>query len=311
MTPITEWVKDSFMTVSTQNLEGKWGEVTEDGQEIWWSGINESLLKGRIWSRFIFFIDFRHFFLIRFLKRAISASQRPCKIIDFGCGTGGSTFNFSAYLQNPIDGYDVFPLQIDAAKAQAQKFSLPNHFGLIDSELLEVENAIDIIFSSDVLGHVPSVPKTLSLWNQILKKHGYVALFTEATFNKEDNGVMARLSREGLDMIGSIPGHISLFTREDLERMFFDAGFEVLERYNGGYGYAFFHPSNIVSYLKSHGQQKRSLYLILKIWDRFLKLIPFYPKPIEVIRIFATLLFGRNSYSCNYFYLLRKTKDTN
>src|SRR4051794_27835622 len=110
----------SHLDADLERYQGQWGTQLESGEEMWWSSVNPKL-KSSWYARFRFFIDARHFFLIRFLKKAHQSASSDFRAIDFGCGTGGTTLNFSNYLGFPITGYDVYETQLQIARKLNQK----------------------------------------------------------------------------------------------------------------------------------------------------------------------------------------------
>lgn len=288
----------------------QWGGKTPEGEEMWWSSVWPEL-EGDSWrGRFRFALDPRHFFLIGFLKRAIRKKRNP-QIADFGCGTGGSTVNFSRYLDVGIHGWDIFPTQIAIAKEQSHKAGSDCQFSLLnpDGTFPLRDQSLDVVFSSDVLGHVPDIRQVVREWSRVLKPGGRVVLFTESRCSPEDHSLMARLERSGIEMIASIPEHVSLLPREELERIFESSGFQVEERISSNVWHFFFAPKDYVKALA--GKKKyRGWYWLAKFWTFFSNLVPFYPKPFYFLRNAVTLIFGKRAYGCNYFYLLKNREST-
>jgi hypothetical protein len=116
---------------------------------------------------------------------------------------------------------------------------------------------------------------------------------------------MRRLADDGLDMMGMVPEHISLFSREELERMFAAAGFRMEERFSANLGHFFFFPKDYLLLLKNHAGH-RGLYWLAVVWNRISKITPFYPWPFQILRLALTRAFGRQAFGTAYFYDLRK-----
>jgi ubiquinone/menaquinone biosynthesis C-methylase UbiE len=229
------------------------------------------------------------------------------KILDYGCGTGGTTLNFSSLLDKPFTGLDIFETQLKIARTFADKQGLGCQFKLLEEggRIPAETGSIDLIFSLDVLGHVPNIPHVLAEFSRALKSGGSVLLFTESTYSDADHSIMAKLAKDGADMMGAVPEHISLFSREKLEAMFKDAGFEILERYSANVWHFFFFPKDYVLLLKGN-KNHRFVFGAAWVWNRISKILPFYPWPFQILRLFVTHLFGKNSYGTSYFYLLHK-----
>jgi hypothetical protein len=116
---------------------------------------------------------------------------------------------------------------------------------------------------------------------------------------------MARLARQGVDMMSVVPEHISLFSKETLEEMFKAADLEVVERYSANVFHFLFFPKDYVLLL--NGKLKgRSLYYLAWVWNKISKVFPFYPWPFHLLRLVFTRYFGRKAFGTSYFYYLRK-----
>ena len=282
---------------------GQWGGKIESGEEMWWSEPHTRLRTSRL-ARWGFLLDVRQHFIHRFWRKA----SPPCvRVVDFGCGTGGTTLNFSEIFRAPILGVDIFETQLEIARHHAKASGSMCSFARLEGQgRIPVEDgALDVLMSLDVLGHVPDIPRTLSEWARALRPGGNVLLFTESQHSPADRSIMARLSRAGADMVSVVPEHISLFPREELEGMFERAGFQVRERFSANVGHFFFFPKDYVLLLKGR-KDHRGYYAMAWIWNRISKLFPFYPWPFQVLRLGMTYLWGRQAYGTAYFYWLQK-----
>src|SRR5207248_2578055 len=149
---------------------------------------------------------------------------------------GGTTLNFSNYLGFPLSGYDIYETQLKIARTVNDRLSGSCLFKKMEKGAIpEADGSQDAILSVDVLAHVPSIPETLREWNRVLRMGGSVAMYCESTFSGADHSVMRRLKEQGLNLdLFFVPEHhISLYPKEELERFFADAGFEVAERFSG------------------------------------------------------------------------------
>jgi ubiquinone/menaquinone biosynthesis C-methylase UbiE len=298
------------MDTDLTRYRGQWGGTIENGEEMWWSEPDRRLAAGGFRARLRrlrFSLDVRQSYLLKFLRRALSRTQGTPELVDFGCGTGGTTLNFSRYLGVPITGLDLFETQLEIARRFAEgtgcRFERLGDAGRIP----RADGSIDVVLSLDVLGHVSDIPATLADWARVLKPGGTVALFTESSYSPGDRSLMARLARAGADMTAAVPEHISLFPREKLEEWFAAAGFEVLERASANVGHFAFFPKDYVLLLAKHPGHG-ALLAFARFWNRVTKLLPFYPLPVELARLALTRLFGANAYGTSYFYELTKKR---
>lgn len=176
---------------------GVWGGRTESGEEMWWSAPDPKLRKSP-WARFWFKVDLRHYMLHRFLVKALAGSSQK-KVIDFGCGTGGTTINFSNLVGVPIEGFDIYETQLKIARQHNLASSSQCTFRKLrkDGTILLKAESVDVIIHTDVLGHVPDIPKTLRDFHRVLKKGGVMACLPESTYCENDKSIMLALSAGG------------------------------------------------------------------------------------------------------------------
>lgn len=288
---------------SLENYRGQWGGKIANGEEMWWSEPNRKLAT-QFWARLFFFLDVRQHFIIRFWKNRKNRTSSPI-VADMGCGTGGVTLNFSNYFRTPVIGLDIFETQLEIARRFAAQQGSACTFKKISNEgLFPFENsALDVLMSLDVLGHVPNIPKTLSECARVLKPGADFLLFTESAFSAGDSSIGAKLAARGANMVDVVPEHISLFSREKLEAMFSEAGFEIKERYSANVGHFFFFPKDYVMLLKGRAGFA-FWYRLASVWNRISKVFPFYPWPFQFLRLAATRIFGQSAYGSSYFYHL-------
>lgn len=91
------------------------------------------------------------------------------KVFDFGCSWGYGSWQF---MQN---GFDVESFEISVARAEFAK----NKLGIkVHTTLSTVKDKFDIVFSSHVLEHVPSVQETIAFSFSILKPGGIFVAVT-------------------------------------------------------------------------------------------------------------------------------------
>lgn len=294
-----------------EKYEGVWGGRTDTGEEMWCTSPNPDLVDPsrtkRERARRRFFRDTRQYFILEFLRTAIAGRAHP-RIADFGCGSGGTTMNFSNYIHFPIEGYDIFGTQLEIGREQAARIGSMCSFKLLKNGKFPVaDDSFDVVMSLDVLGHVPDPEATLAEWRRVLKPGGYVVLFAESSYSAGDRSIMARLAQLGkeYDMTLVVPEHISLVSREIMEDQMERQGFRILDRYSANLGHFFFFPKDYVMLLRGKAKA-RFWFVVARVWNRLSKLIPFYPQPLEWLRLRMTKAKGREAFGTSYFYLLQK-----
>ncbi len=301
----------------SERYRGQWGGKIENGEEMWWTEPNYRL-QSSAWERLKFRTDVRQSLILRFWNRVLRTERaergstawnpKDWKIVDFGCGTAGTSLSFSQMMGVPFLGVDLFETQLEIAREFARKLGSDCTYQKLDAEgrIPLGDGALDALVSLDVLGHVPNIPATLQDWSRALRPGGWVLLFTEATYSPGDRSLMARLAREGVDMMLAVPEHISLLPREQLEAHFAESGLELVERFSANVGHFFFFPKDYWLLLRDRPGY-RGLARAARAWDRVSKVLPFYPWPFQWLRGWATRVFGPEAFGTSYFYLLRKT----
>lgn len=296
------------LSAGLDRYRGQWGGKIENGEEMWWSEPNWRL-RSSGFARLLFRLDVRHHFLLRFWNRFVRTvgTGRQLKVLDYGCGAGGTTLNFSAVTGHPITGVDIFETQLKIARQFAERHESGCSFEVLGAEgrIPAADSSVDAVFSLDVLGHVPDIPAVLREFLRVLRPGGRVILFTESSYSEADRSIMAGLARSGADMMLQVPEHISLFPREALERMFAEAGFRVVERFSANVWHFFFFPKDYVLLLKGR-EEFRGIYRLASVWNRISKVFPFYPWPFQILRLLLTRLHGRSHFGTSYFYDLEK-----
>lgn len=290
------------------HYRGQWGGRIESGEEMWWSEPRSDLRSSWI-SRLFFRLDVRQHFILRFWNRSgVKGARNGLTVVDFGCGTGGTTLNFSQVLGQPVIGVDVFETQLKIARDFAARFDRKCRFERVgpDGRLPFADRSVDVVFSLDVLGHVPDIAACLRELARVVKAGGSILLFTESNYSPGDRSLMARLAARGADMMQAVPEHISLLPREKLEEHFHEAGFQVLERFSANVLHFFFFPKDYVLLLGNRRELAPGWYRLAVIWNRISKITPFYPRPFEALRLVLTYLLGRRSSGTSYFYHLRR-----
>ena len=159
--------------------------------------------------------------------------------LDFGCGIGGWT----AFLQKTF-GFKVVGIDISKEaikRAKKTYYDEKIHFLVADCQHLPFKKeAFDIVFSSDVLGHIPDVPRALKEIFKVLKKRGAVSIYSEASFDSDF------FSQNLIKKIGFDPWahsitfrHVSLYPLHKLLDIIKDVGFKVIS-YSSAFIFSYF-----------------------------------------------------------------------
>lgn len=109
-------------------------------------------------------------------QRYVGPTQR---VLDFGCGAGIAAVRF-ARLGYQVDGFDLSPENVAAARELAARYGVESHcrFNVMPAEGLTYEDdTFDIVVGIDILHHVEIVP-SINQACRVLKPGG-VAIFKE------------------------------------------------------------------------------------------------------------------------------------
>jgi len=161
--------------------------------------------------------ELRHF--IELLE--IDASTN---MLEVGSGSGGTALFLAKETGCKLTGVDVNEFGVKNANELAHQRGLSDRteFRLIDAgKLLPFEpNSFDVVFSNDVMCHVPERQNVLREWHRVLKPGGQI-LFTDALV------VTGIVSHEEIAKRTSI-GLFFFLPPGENERMIKEAGFEIV-----------------------------------------------------------------------------------
>jgi SAM-dependent methyltransferase len=154
------------------------------------------------------------------IPRPVTSSQRPT-LLDVGCATG----EFLKLAQNRFECRGVELGADTAALAREAGFEV------ITGTVADVpgRERFDVVTMLQVIEHIVDPRDALAEIHRLLKPGGILYLNTPCT-----DSASFKLFRERHMHVSSF-GHVSLFTKEGLERLASRCGFEVVEhRYCGG-----------------------------------------------------------------------------
>ncbi|NMX21363.1 hypothetical protein C5S30_02775 [ANME-1 cluster archaeon GoMg4] len=163
--------------------------------------------------------------LLHFLPISELRKKKNLLILDFGCGAGNETKILSNYFpRSRIIGIDISDIGIKQAHG---KFSDLN-FLIGDCQCLSLKSErFDLIYSTDVFGHIPNLKLAIQEFSGIFKKGGRGIIFTET------NGTTS-FRKKVIDILGEDPwvgldGHISLYPNEEIRQMLSEAGLKIID----------------------------------------------------------------------------------
>ncbi len=105
------------------------------------------------------------------------ANIKPgARILDIGCGFGGSSLYFAKNYGASVTGITISPVQMQMATEAAAKANLDAHFLVMDAEDMKFEQPFDVLWSVESISHYHDPRKFFASAVRFLKPGGCFAL---------------------------------------------------------------------------------------------------------------------------------------
>jgi len=289
-----------------------WGVVDEHGAEIWDStpvflgdGVSRT-------DRLKLLFYPKKFLLYRYIERHVRSLRHditePLTIVDVGCGTGASVVDLKKLFGREVDviGVDVVKMQIELAEQKLRESAVHAEVQLYDGEHLPFENrSVDVIYSSDVLGHVKDVRAWLREIHRVLKPDGVIAMFVESKLGKHA-WIRNYMMNRGLNVDPHAEFHISLYSKETIVELFEQSKLRIGKMYSTVWAKFFVHPNELYPALQ--GQKK---FFFLRLFNRVFTWIRKITHPVstaigELYSLCEMLIVGKWIESQGYIIMGRK-----
>lgn len=153
----------------------------------------------------------------------LGASDR---VLDFGCGTGEFSVDLAPQVRE-VHGIDTSAKMIDLARKKARDRKLDNcRFDQADVDDPDLRSqSYSSVLAFSVLHLVRNAPKTLARVNELLATNGL--LISETPCLGDRSGLLRFLVNLAQKL--KLAPAIHSFTCSDLESLFSDCGFEIVE----------------------------------------------------------------------------------
>ena len=212
-------------------LEHYWGEhihlgyYTDDELDRRWFGSKSlGFLKKN-------FIEAKYNFTQRMLDWGGISGMQNAKILDVGCGIGGTTRYMANLLPNStITGITLSPEQAKRATDLAQERNVPNaNFQVMDALAMDFpDNSFDVVWGCESGEHMPDKKKYVQEMARVLKPGGKMVI---ATWCQRDNSTQSFTAEEekSLDFLYSEWTHPYFISIKDYADLLNGNGMKAVE----------------------------------------------------------------------------------
>jgi tocopherol O-methyltransferase len=121
--------------------------------------------------------------LVEHLAQA-AGLRRGGRILDVGCGFGGSTIYLGRNYEADATGITISPIQVEMARKEAAIDGVKAKFLLMDAEEMKFEEPFDVVWSIESISHYPQKGRFFASAAQCLKSQGTLAIID--WFKKEE-----------------------------------------------------------------------------------------------------------------------------
>ncbi len=158
------------------------------------------------------------------VKKLGLSKESSVKILEIGCGTGGTSCLIAERYGSEVTGVDLSAEMIEGAKKRAAKKQLKNvRFEVADAHELPFEDeTFDIVIAESATALIPDRPKTLAEYNRVTKKGGKVGSIDLFILPDAPEMVQELINEV---IIGAVGRKINIPTADQYYEMFKQAGY--------------------------------------------------------------------------------------
>lgn len=113
--------------------------------------------------------------LVEYLAEA-AGLQKNQRILDIGCGFGGSSLYLAKQYGADATGITISPVQVEMANAAAKKNGTSARFLLMDAETMKFNEPFDVLWSIESISHYQDHDKFFANVTKLLKPGGTLAI---------------------------------------------------------------------------------------------------------------------------------------
>lgn len=291
----------------TQGTSG-WGVVDESGSEIWDAKPIFTARPGVLQKAKLIFYP-KRFVLFGAISKEVRKlrGKRPLRILDLGCGTGAAMIDMKRLWGDRVEvaGLDVVKIQVEMASQRFRDEQVDVFIEHYDGvNIPSDDNYFDVVYTSDVLGHVEDVDAWLKDIARVTRPGGLLAMFSESTLGKHA-WLRKRLLSGGVNTDPHAEFHISLFDKATIRKKI-EQSFDIKKMFATVWLKFLVHPDELYPTL-----QKQDKFPITKKLNEWLytlkkKTHPYSTAIAEFYSLIEMLTIGRWVESQGYVIVARK-----
>jgi len=172
------------------------------------------------------FIQAKYDFVDRMLDfafqgKSLANGQGPPKVLDVGCGIGGTTRHLAAkFPESQLTGITLSPKQVGRATELAKERKLENvNFRVMDALNMEFEaNTFDLVWGCESGEHMPDKKKYVEEMIRVLKPGGTLVIACWCQ-REEGNRPFTNLERDELQFLYDEWAHPYFISKEEFGRL--------------------------------------------------------------------------------------------
>src|SRR5216684_2445645 len=160
--------------------------------------------------------------LIEHVARAAGLGP-GCKILDVGCGFGGSSIYLAKKYGAEATGITISPIQVEMARKAAAAEGVNAKFLLMDAEEMRFEQTFDVVWSIESISHYPQKGRFFASAAQCLKSGGTLAItdwFKKERLTQREYQKFIQPIEKGM--------HVELDTMEDYAAFLRSNGLQIM-----------------------------------------------------------------------------------
>ena len=105
-----------------------------------------------------------------------SALETGSKVLDVGCGIGGTSIWLTEHYNCEVTGITISPRQADMANRATQALPKRPRFMIMDANHMTLDDTFDAIWAVEVLSHLHDHPNFFRNCRHLLKKRGKICI---------------------------------------------------------------------------------------------------------------------------------------